>query len=253
MNVKFKLVKKALSLLLISLSMTGIAQTQRGHVRTLSRPDRQSEPLANVTISISPAGNAVLSRQDGSFSFICSSTSYRFLRIQKNGYQLVDKGIIGRQIPFSALVTQEIVMVSQKDLETDKKRIEDKAYERAQAEYQKQMAEIKRQYEAKLITEKEAARAEMMVGNSYQKYIDMIEGMAERYALTDYEGISALNVQIQQYIENADLEKADSLINSKGDLEQRIQDVKSQQRLTETAEQAARKLRESLTSKENDL
>ena len=130
-----------LTLCLLSAFMAS-AQVQQGYVRTINRPDRQPVPVANVTLNISGAPNAVLSNEAGVFSFSCTGQSYRIMRVQKQGYQLIDKDVIGRQQPFSPSVRQEIVMVSQEDLEADKRRIEDKAYARAQADYERRLAEI---------------------------------------------------------------------------------------------------------------
>lgn len=229
------------------------AQTQKGYIRTISRPNRAAMPVSEVTIQVSEGNKSVLSNDKGEFSFPCTAESYRIMRIQKTGFQLVDKGVIGRLNPYSAKVAQEIVMVSQTDLNADKKKIENKAYERAQANYQKRLDAIRKEMEEKRITEQQAAQAEATLGDNYQKFIEKIENMAEHYAMMDYEGINDLNRQILQYIENAELEKADSLINSKGDIEARIKDVKEQQQVAEAAENMTRKIRENYMSRLNDI
>ena len=229
------------------------AQIQHGFVRSINRPDRQSKPVAGVTLSISGASNSVLTSPQGTFSFNCSGQSYRILRVQKQGYQLIDKGVIGRQQPFSASVRQEIVMVSLADLQADKKRIEDKASARAQADYTKRLAEIHQQLADRQITEQQASQAEAMLGDNYQKFIEMIGDMAERYATMDYEGISDLNCQILQCIENAELEKADSLINSKGSIDQRLQEVRQSQTILLSAQELVDKAQRDYTFKLNDL
>ena len=229
------------------------AQTQKGYIRTISRPNRAAMPVSEVTIQVSEGNKSVLSNNKGEFSFSCTAESYRIMRIQKMGFQLVDKGVIGRLNPYSAKVAHEIVMVSQKDLNADKKKIENKAYERAQANYQKRLDAIRKEMEEKRITEQQAAQAEAALGDNYQKFIEKIENMAEHYAMMDYEGISDLNRQIFQYIENAELEKADSLINLKGDIEARIKEVKKQQQTTEAVDNLARKMRENYMSRLNDI
>lgn len=56
--------------------------------------------------------------------------------------------------------------------------------------------------------------------------MQLAEQMAEVYALTDFKNISEINKQIHQAIENAELEKADSLIRSKGNYDEREKEVK---------------------------
>lgn len=240
-------------LILLLTSTVSFAQMQQGYIRSISRPNRQPQPIANATVMVNLGGNSVLTSQNGQFSFLCKSNSYRIMRIQKRGYQLVDKGVIGRENPYSPTVRYEIVMVSQTDLAEDKQRIEDKAYERAQADYEKKLNLIKNQLEQKYITEQQAAKQEAELADNYQNYIDMIDRMAERYAMTDYEGISELNRQILLCIENADLETADSLIDSKGNIDQRLREVKEQEEVTVKAETTAQTLRRSLNAKKEDL
>ena len=239
--------------LFLSPVITTMAQVQQGYVRSINRPNRQPKPVAGVTLNISGATNAVLTSQQGTFSFNCTGQSYRILRVQKQGYQLIDKGVIGRQQPYSSSVRQEIVMVSLADLQADKKRIEDKAYARAQADYEKRLAEIQQQLAARQLTEQQAAQAEAILGNNYQKYIEMIGDMAERYATMDYEGISDLNRQILQCIENAELERADSLINTKGSIGQRLQEVRQSQATLQAAQELVQKAQQDYTFKLNDL
>ena len=247
-------IKKTLMIFLCLLSaVVASAQVQQGYVRTINRPDRQPVPVAHVTLNISGAPNAVLSNEEGVFSFNCIGQSYRIMRVQKQGYQLIDKDVIGRQQPFSPSVRQEIVMVAQEDLEADKRRIEDKAYARAQADYERRLAEIQQQLATQEITEQQAAQAEVALGDNYQKYVEMIGDMAERYAMMDYEGISDLNRQILQCIENAELEKADSLINTKGSMEQRLQEIREQQQANQQAREFLEQSEKSLAFKVNDL
>lgn len=242
-----------LTIILLLSALGAEAQTQKGYIRTIKRPDRAVKPVAQVTILVSEGNKNVLSNDKGEFSFPCNAANYRFLRVQKNGFQLVDKGVIGRLNPYSAKVAQEIVMVSQADLDADKMRIENKAYERAQKDYQKRLDAIRKELEEKRISEQQAVQAEAKAGDNLQKYIEMIDDMAERYAMMDYEGISDKNCQILQFIENAEFEKADSLINTKGDLDARFKEIKELQQVTETAENLAQKMRESYTLNMNDL
>lgn len=239
--------------ILLLLCLTVRAQVQQGYIRTINRPNRQPKPVANVTVTIGGVTNSMVTDAQGQFSFRCTGQSYRIMRIQKQGYLLIDKGVIGRQQPFSSTVRQEIVMVSQADLEADKKRIEERAYQRAQADYEKRLAEIHQQLAAQQLTEQEAAQAEVALGDNYQKFIEMIGDMAERYATMDYEGISDLNRQILQCIENAELERADSLINSKGSIEQRLQEVRQSQATLQAAQDLVQKAQQDYTFKLNDL
>lgn len=228
--------------LFVFLTIATSAQTQQGYVRTLERPNKRVDRIANVIISVNTGSN-VRSNSKGAFSFPCSKASYRILRVQKKGYKLVDKGVIGREMPYSPTVKYEIVMISLKQLEKEKQRLENNAYKRGQADRDKQLAKVNKLFEAKLITEEEAIQAKMEIEDKYEKFIENFERLAEHYALTDYKD-SDKDRQILQCMENADVDKADSLINSKGDINVRYQEIEKKRKMTELVDGVARTTKE---------
>lgn len=221
------------------------AQVQNGIVRTLARPDKKSQGLGGVTITILEAPNSVVSSSTGQFSVPLlgkkEGDPYIVGMIQKNDYTLVDKGIRGRQLGFSSKVPLEIVMVSNQQLEEDKRYIEEKANDRALKRYRKQQEELEQLRKEKHITDEEYTRTQLVLGEKYEHFMSLVDKMAETYALMDYEGISDINKQIRQAIENAELEKADSLLLLKGNFEQRKQQgrllIKAGKEMTELGEQ----------------
>jgi hypothetical protein len=203
-------------------SSVAISQTvQQGHVKTLGRPQKPGKGLANVVIKIADVPNDMISNQQGLFSFYPKGKKYMMSRIRKNNYQLIDQSMIGRLFPFSPDVPLEIVMVSSLDLQNDKQRIEDKAYQRAERNYKKKLQELEQRLEQHTISNTEAEKARVRIGENYQRYLNLIGQMAERYATTDYDGISNTNKLIMQCIEEGELERADSLLRSKGDFQKR--------------------------------
>ena len=202
-----------------------VAQTQKGMVRTLGRPDRKSQGLGDVIITILGAPNSVKSAASGAFSFALPGKKegdvYTIAHVRKTNYALVDKGINGRKFGYSSQAPLEIVMVSNQQLEADKQRIEERANDEALKRYNKQLKELEQLRQEKRLTEEDFSRKVALLGKDFEKFLSLIEKMAETYALTDYENISEVNRQICAAIENAELEKAQALILSKGDYEQR--------------------------------
>lgn len=203
------------------------AQVQQGRVRTISRPGRPAQPVAGATVSILGLPNAVVSDARGTFSFSRSGKkegdAYTLMRVQKRDYELVDKGMVGRRFGYSSAVPLEIIMVSVAQKQADMQKIEERANQRAQQTYQKQIEELEQLRTEKQITEERYNQLLVELGDKYQNYLTLIEKLAERYAKTDYEGISDINRRILQAIEEADLERADSLIDSKGSFDEREQ------------------------------
>ena len=195
-------------------------QIQHGYVKTLGRPGCKGTGIYGVSISVLESPNTVLSNKNGKFDFTLAGKKdgdeYTISRIQKNGYELVDKAVRGRRYGLSAKVPLEIIMVSSEQLDADKRRIENNAYTRASAKYKKQYEELKKRFAEHGISEDDYSNKQQELGERYQKYLSMIDKMAETYALTNYDNISTINKAIYQAIENGDFDLADSLISSKG-------------------------------------
>ncbi len=241
----------------LAISLVAEAQKQQGVVRTLEKAKRPSQGIEGVTIGILEYPNVLVTKKGGKFSFSIpgkkQGDSYKVSRVQKKGYTLVDKHLQGRQYSYSASVPLEIVMVSDKQLAGDKKLIEDKAFARAKKTYEARIADLERQLAEKAISDSIYHAERERLNDDYDKYIELIGEMAERYAMTDYKGLSEINRQILECIENAELERADSLINSKGDFDQRERELREQQELNQaTAEFLAQSQRDA-EFKLNDL
>ncbi len=226
---------------------------QQGRVKTLGRLNKPGEGLANVIVKIADQSNDLITNQQGAFSFYPKGKKFMLSRIRKNNYQLIDQSVIGRVFPFSVDVPMEIVMVSCQDLLRDKQHIEDKAYERAERNYKEKILDLEQQLKQHTISRIDAEKERIRIGESYQRYLNLIGQMAEHYATTDYDGISEKNKQILQCIENGDLERADSLLNSKGDFRQREAELQRQKQITQKAEELVNQSRLAFERKLNDL
>ena len=133
---------------------------------------------------------------------------------RKNGYELKDKDIIGRTLVFSSHVPIYITMVDSRQLEADKKRIEDNARRVAEENYQKKKAEIEEENSRHQMTAERYRKELDDLEEKYEKYLSLIGDLADRYARTDYDELDSIDVEINICIENGELEKADSLIHT---------------------------------------
>ena len=250
-------IKKILWIMIgLCIGISAAAQ-QHGIVRTLERPGKPSVGLSGVTINVLEYPNAVVSKKGGKFSFVLDSKrpgeSFTVTRVQKKGYTLVDKQLKGRKFAYSAVVPVEIVMVADEQLEEDKKRIEDKAYSKAKKNYDQKVAVLEEQLNKKTISEREYRAKYEELSNNYNNYVQLIDQMAERYATTDYKGLSDISRRTLECIENADLEQADELINSKGDFDKREQELANKIELQEKSKQLAQQLEEDIHKEAQDL
>ena len=134
--------------------------------------------------------------------------------VRKNGYELRDAGMIGRNLVFSTKTNIEIVLVSKQQLAADKKRIEDNAYRVANNNYKKKLNKLESQLEQKEISIEKYRTELQNLQNQYEKYLSLISDMADRYARTDYDKLDSIDYQINLCIEEGELDKADSLIHT---------------------------------------
>ena len=204
------------------------AQVQQGYVKTLGRPGVPGKPLQGVTVRVRGVMNALVSDANGSFKIQVTGKkdgdAIIINSVRKNGYELKDKDIVGRNIVFSSRVPIQLVMVSSAQLAADKKRIEDNAYKVAETNYKKKLAALDKQKKQNELSskdyEKQLQELETRYENymalvaRYENYMALVGDMAERYALTDYDNLDSIDAQINICIENGELDKADSLIHT---------------------------------------
>jgi len=206
----------ALVMLLVPLGAE--AQQVRGYVKTIGRPGKPGVPVANATIRWRGAVNTTISGSDGQFSSNIpgkkDGDAIILQNVTKKGYELQDKGIIGRQMVFSTTVPIVITMVNSSQLQADKQRIEQKAYQTAERNYKKKIDQLKKEIEEKKISTEEYQQQLIELQDKFEAYQSLIGDMADRYARTDYDQLDSVDYQINLCIENGELEKADSLIHT---------------------------------------
>ena len=205
-------------LVYIPIVILSSAQTQQGYVKTIGRPNKPGVALSGVTIRIRGLVNAVVSSQTGEFNLLMPNKkdgdAIVIQSVQKNGFELKDRELIGRQLVYSSRVPIEILMIDQKQLAADKKRIEDNAYRVAEQNYQKKLKEIEIQKQNNEITAERYRQELQQLQDKYENYLSLVSDMADRYARTDYDQLDSIDREINICIENGELDKADSLIHT---------------------------------------
>ena len=223
-----KVLRIILAILLAGASISVFSQNQLGYVKTLGRPNQKGQPLSGVSIRAKGEHNVVLSKNDGTFSMKMTGKKngdqYSFQQIQKMGYELSDAGMIGRSYAFSAKVPITIVMIGRQQLQEDKLRIENCAYEKAGKNYRAKLAILEQQKKDKMITAEKYRQQLMELQNSFGKYEALISSLADHYARTDYDGLDEKERIINLCIEQGELERADSLLQRIG-IQERIENI----------------------------
>lgn len=200
-------------LLLFSFLTTG-AQTihQKGFVRSVGRPDnKQGVRLPGALLRVMGSHNAVQSGKQGTFELLFNGKregkdAFSFSSISLNGYDLLDKKIKG-PYAISTTVPVELVLVPR----SLKQKIEAKVRQQIEANYQKKLSRIQAE---KNKLGKMYAQKITQLEEEYEKRDMLIGDMVERYASLDYAHLDAFKEQLSIFIENGELERADSLIQT---------------------------------------
>ena len=118
-------------IIILVVVLTTTAQTQQGFVKTIGSPGKPGVPLENVTIQMVGMVNPAISSATGEFKLSAynkkDGDAIKLLKVRKNGYELKDKDLLGRSLVFSSHVPIYITMVDIRQLEADKRRVEENA------------------------------------------------------------------------------------------------------------------------------
>ena len=134
-------------------------------------------------------------------------------------------------------------------METPDEQTEDKleAMEKIQATLQARLtrsrAEIRSLKEQNKLTQEEYRKRLQELADIQESDQQLVSEMAERYSKIDYDQLDEFNCQISAYILNGELQKADSLLKTKGDINTRTADLRQlqEQNAKEEAELTKRK------------
>lgn len=212
----------------ILLTLTAQGQVQSGIVKTNGRPNKPGRALSGVAVKTT-GRNASLSDNNGFFSLnmngMKGGDSFFLTSVTRIGYEIADRNAVGRRYGFSPSVPLTLTMVSKAELEEEKQRIRNNAIVATQKKYEQKLVELENLLEKKTISEETFGRQLQDLQKKMDQYNDLIENLADKYARTDYDVIDPIDRAINEAIEIGLFEKADSLIKSKGDIEERHQKV----------------------------
>ena len=220
--------------LLFVAMMLGImlsAQTQQGYVKTKGRLANDGSVIAgtripNATIQVKDR-TPIVSQADGVFSFPIPAKNFYLINVQKQGYVLTDPEVLSKQYSYSAndLI---IVMEDLAQQEADRRAIERKISGKLYTQLLQQGEELDNLREQNKITE-EKYRELLQQLNQYQDDNEkIIKDMADRYTKMDFDQIDEFNKKVSEYILNGELTKADSMLRTKGDIHERIDQLNQQ-------------------------
>lgn len=225
--------------LIITVSLS--AQVQSGKVRTAGSPDKHGEPLSGVIVTMRGGTNSALTDGNGRFEVpmrgVAEGDAISLERVSKNNYVLLDEDILYTEYPFSQSVPLEIVMKSVEEIRKEREEIIQRSQATLRVQYDARIADLESRLKSESITSEYYISQYNILVDQKQKYEKMIGSIADHYSKIDYDRLDSLDREITRNISAGDFERADSLLNSKGDLNARLASHKEEQAIIASREQ----------------
>ena len=200
------------------------AQTQRGYVKTRGRLQSNGTTipgtrLSGATVTLK-GNNSVTSGANGVFSFVVSNKSFCIINVRKNGYQIYDRDLLGKPHSYSSNYLP-IVMDTPDNVLADKLASERKIRRTLQRQLTEKENEIEALKEQHKITEEQYQKQLQVLYKSQENNEKLIAEMAEHYSTIDFDQMNDFQRRVAAFIQNGELMRADSLLNTKGSMEER--------------------------------
>ena len=234
--------------MLLFLSIAVQAQTQQGYVKTIGRPNNPGVSLGGVTVRLSGNVNAVVSNAQGNFSFPVSSQRFRFSRISKKGFELADKDFLHYDFGYSPNAPITLAMVSKEELQREHDAIEEQTRNKLTLRFQEQNTLLEKKLERNLLSEAEYQKELLALHEKFDNIDTLVSTLADRYARTDYDNIDSVRMLINHCIENGELERAQQLIYSKGNIDERTKELDETRKLRLQAQAREDRLQQDLAA-----
>ena len=215
--------------LMLFVATIGVAQTQYGYVKTKGRMDAKGNlvpghGLKGATVSIKGRTTILVNADDGVFSFPVAESQFRVDSVRKKGYQLVDIDVLSKTYKPSANFIY-LVMEEPEQQFQDKLNAEKKIRRNLQKQLQEKEDEIENLREQKKISDEEYRQALQKLYSDQESNEQLITDMVKRYSELDYDQLDKFYQQVSYYIENGQLVKADSMLSTRGNLSEQVEDI----------------------------
>lgn len=172
---------------------------QFGYVKTKGSKDKVGDRVEGVRIKVKGQKGAYRTDSRGEFSMDGLDKKFILERIERADYELLDYEMTGTNIEVSTEPLR-IVMISRQKLAAEKQAI---------------LNELLREYEK---TKAQNIQLQTDITNLQKAFAEM----ADRLARVDYDLMDEKDREIHECLEKGDFAKADSLILSKGTIQERI-------------------------------
>ena len=201
---------------------------QEGLVKTRGRLDSEGKVIPGVALPdasvILKGGNSTVSEKNGEFSILVSTEKYYLQSVQKQGYEIVDQDVLSKQYAYSKNPLVIVMEMPQQQFE-DELAAERKIRRTLTRQLHEREDEIERLKEEKKISDEEYRQALNKLYDDTENNEKLISDMAERCSKIDYDYLDDFYVKVSNYILNGELAKADSMLNTRGNIDSDIESL----------------------------
>ena len=240
--------------IIIFATVASQAQVQQGLVKTRGRLDSNGKLISGVGIEKAIVKvkneNSVISDTCGTFKINLKGNKYYLENVSKKGYQLVDMDILSRQYTCSPDTLKIVLTTPEQQLE-DELANERKLRRTLNRQLLQREDEIEELYASQKILKAERDSALRELDTSHANNEKLIKDMVERYSRIDFDQLDNFNRRISEYILEGELLKADSMLNSKGDILSRIEEYRLHKQANEMERIELAEREKSLAQSEN--
>ena len=245
-----------LSALLIVVACGAVAQTQTGYVKTRGRiingKTVPGQGLTGATVQIKGRASVLVKNNNGSFSFPVTTKQFVIQSVKKSGYQLVDADAAPKTYIHSTAPVY-LVMETQSQLMEDKLAAERQLRRTLNKRLQQREDELEELKQQNRITQDEYNKTLQLLYDQQQSNEALVREMADYYAKIDYDQIDEFNTKVSECILDGELAKADSLLRSKGNIDERIRKLNEHHEANLQARQTLEKSEQAEQFSRNDL
>lgn len=193
---------------------------------------------------------AVLSGSDGTFTFITPSKTFSLQKVFKHGYVLADPDILSRQ--FSCSPSPLVIVLEKPEEQLEDRLIAERKIRRTlQRQLQAKEDELDSLRMVNQIAESDYRQALQELYAEQESNESLINDMVERYSKLDFDALNETNREISRLILEGRLSEADSLINSKGNLDERANNLRKLRAANDREEQQLKKRQKALDKRKS--
>lgn len=210
--------RSPLFIFLLVICLHSYAQKQRGQILESSVTSQEKIGLSGVKVCMRGNTNSYVTDSKGFFSMSMHSyhktgIPYFITEVSKKGFELADPSILGRPLAYSPKELLKISLLSSKQLEAERSRIENNVYQATYRQLNTHLNALKDSLDKELISADTYRQRRNSLESQLDRYKPLISVLADHYARMAYSTMNEKDIEVCVRIKEGEFAKADSLLN----------------------------------------